>query len=304
MTTGSSTIEPFQLPDWSELPPPVQGTWQTLAADLPLPPDTQFAGPDRQKLYELSPAEWAARIGRDPVLAGKVLAVANSAALGQATAVVSIARAAVLLGYNLLETILIAYHLEGVIGRWPKYPRAHFEHTRDCCAAASVCGFHLAKIAGLADSELLGTSALLARLGALVYGLAWPDPGLEYAQLPDEVSRMRYELERWQVTASHLSGLVARQWGLPVVLQSLLANHSRPLIESVAPDGTGREIISICCATVLGAGAVAGRPLNRVFAAPEYAQLLQNVNDAGLTFPLSVVLSSEKLARELQALRS
>ena len=295
--------EAWHLPHWDELAPSVQFTWQERAAEITIPPDTQFSSASRKRLYELSPFEWEARIARDPVLAGRVLAVANSAAFGQVRQVSSLARAVILLGYNLLETILIAYHLEGVIGRWPKFPRAHFEYARNCAAAASVCGFHLARAAELDDPELAGTSALLSRLGALVLGLTWPAPGPEYAGLPDEVERLRYELKRWQAGVCHLSALVARQWGLPENLVDLLADYPRPLIEQGTTASQDRGCIVVCCASVLAAAATAGMPLAEHLALPAYQTLRENLLACSLDCITDQAMSSERVARELLALR-
>jgi hypothetical protein len=291
-----------ELPYWSELPLPVRGTWQALAAELPIPPDTQFSGSSRTRLYELSPLQWEKHISRDPVLAGKVLAVANSAAFGQARSVSSLSRAVLLLGYNLLETILIAYHMEGVIGRWPNYPKEHFEYVRRWCASASVCGFHLARAAQLDNAEMLGTSSLLARLGALVLGLAWPAPGPDYIRQPHELARLNYELGRWHAASCHLSAMVAQQWGLPEELQALLAGHSRPLVEGLPAGSADQNTVVVCWATVLGAAEASGKPFIELLAMPAYAQLLVNAGTCGLRDALDETVHSERLPRELQAL--
>jgi HD-like signal output (HDOD) protein len=293
-----------QIPDWGEMPLPVRGTWQSLAAEIPIPADAQLSSSNKIQLYELSPMQWEKYIGSDPVLAGKVLAVANSAAFGQSRHVTSLARAVLLLGYNMLETILMAYHLEGVIGRWPSYPKEHFEFVRRWCAAASVCGFHLARAAHYEDPETLGTSSLLARLGTLVLGLAWPAPGPEYARMPNEIARLQYELGRWKAATCHLSMMVAQQWGLPDELAEMLGRHSRPLIEGCSAACKDYRPLIVCCATVLGAAVAAGRPLPEYIAQPAYAQLLVNTGTCGLRAALDETIYNDRLAHELQALGS
>ncbi len=301
MTGTHQPGEELELDGSDDLLMPVHGTWAALATQLPLPSESQFSDASRVRLYEMNPREWERFISSDPVLAGKVLAVANSAAFGQARSVTSVARAVLLLGYNMLETIMVAYYLEGAIGRWPNYPKAHYEFVRRLCASASICGFHLARQLKAPDPETLGTASLLARLGALVLGLATPRPGSIYAKLPNEVSRLELEQERWKVQTCFLSTLIAQQWGLPVEVTELLRNHTRPLKEGSPLSCTNYDALIVCCATVLGTAEAAGQSFHDHLAAPAYQQLIVNAQTCGIYDALQELCTSVKLRRELQA---
>lgn len=298
------TRQPGEKPDQEsagDLLMPAHGTWAALASQLPLPSESQFSDASRVRLYEMNPREWERFISSDPVLAGKVLAVANSAAFGQARSVTSVARAVLLLGYNMLETIMVAYYLEGAIGRWPDYPRAHYEFIRRLCASASICGFHLGRHANMHDPETLGTASLLARLGSLVLGLSVPHPGSSYASLPNEVTRLEFEQKQWKVQSCFLSTLIAQQWGLPRELSELLLNHTRPLVEGCPMSCTNHDALIVCCATVLGAAYTRGHSFREHLELPAYQQLIVNTQTCGIYNALQESIVSAKLLRELQA---
>jgi HD-like signal output (HDOD) protein len=293
----------FELPGWEQLPQYTRERWHKLAIELPIPPDAGHSGSGRKRLYELGPDEWEARISRDPVLSGKVLAVANSAAMGQSRRITSVARAVVLLGQNILQAILYAYHLEGVIGRFPDYPRSLFDYIRRWCAASAACGLHLARAAGEEDPPLIGTAALLARLGSLVLGLNWPPPGPEYLDFRDELSRLRYELERFKVASCHLTHAVTSHWNLPDELVWLASGHSLAVAEELDSGASTRQAALTGLAVALGASVAGTSGLDEaLLARPEYSVLAGNVARLKLDHALTQAVHGEGLQRDLAAL--
>lgn len=213
---------PALVQPWDILPAPLRDHWQRVLAEVPIPPalisDIQLG-----IISEILDAkELTAKVGRDPLLAGKVLAVANSAALGLSGRVTSLERAIIHLGTNLVQAVVLAYQMELVLKHWPGYPREHLNYVRAWGAGSSVLAHHFANTLRLPDAGTISTAALLARLGSMLIGLVRPAPGTEYRQTTTEVHRLELENRVWHITHPVLSERLALLWGLPEVIQAML----------------------------------------------------------------------------------
>ena len=288
---------------WDDLPSGVRERWLEQVRDVAIPP---ILGPTNlsQLLAEnVDPRELTRRISRDPLLASRILAVANSAAMGLIKRVTSLERAVVHLGTNLVQTIVVCYQLEMILKQWPNYPREHFNYVRAWSAGAAVLAQHFGAAAKCSEPYVLSTAALLTRLGTLLLGIAQPPPGLEYRQQPNEIARLELEWRSWGVHSAALSAQLAQHWGLPEPLPTLLKRHVEPLCVESEQGATERDLLVVCVAVVMTASYLTSEKADPRFVLDRvaYETLKTNLRQLGLR---DVVLSTwavPRVQRELAA---
>lgn len=236
---------------WDDLSEETRQRWRFQITKIALPPlisDTQAALADME---EFDPRELAGFVSRDPLLGGKLLAVANSAAMGLYNPVTTFERAIVTLGYSVVQSIIVAYYLEATLKLWPEFPRAHFSFVRRISAGSTVLASRIATQARLRSANLLGTAALLARLGALVLGLVRPWPDHSYRQIPNEALRLKYEMEKWGISTPVLSGQLLKHWGIPQPLPLLVERQCEPLLAELEPGREDYSVLVLCASTAM-----------------------------------------------------
>jgi HD-like signal output (HDOD) protein len=240
-----------QVQAWDELPVDVRERWQKILTGIVIPPMFSAGNVYREIHEDQEAEEIAAALAYDPLLGARVLAVANSAMAGQVNRVTSLQRAVVILGFNVVHTVMLTYQLEYLYKNWPAFPIAHFEFVRCWCAVSSLLSAYFGKATRHPDRATLSTAALMARLGSLVLGLCRPTPGTEYAAMPNETSRLKHEVESWGVTSPVLSGQLARQWGLPETLAGMLERSWEPLFKEMAKGRDEHSLVLLATAAVL-----------------------------------------------------
>lgn len=291
------------LLDWESLPVPVRKHWHDVLQQTPMPP-ASFGDVAATVSRELAPEEWAAIVAGDLVLSGKVLAVANSAAMGLVKPATDVRRAVVHLGSNLTRIIVVGYFVEGLLGRWEHYPREFFQFVRRWSACSSVLAYQIARVARLPEREMIGTTALLARLGSLLLALEWPPPGDEYIQQTDEIARLEHELAKWEIGSPVLGARLARHWALPDPLPALIEQQCLPLLTDLPASDTNRALTAVTAALVLALGflrtpmATAGDLLS----VGAYLTLQANLASLELAAPCADAWGSSGTQKELLAI--
>jgi HD-like signal output (HDOD) protein len=292
-STGQLTAK--RIVSWDELPAAVQKQWLGRITKLTLPPVSYDAREE-----ELSPKELVGRVKQDPMLCAKILAVANSAAQGQVQPVTSIERAAVRLGTNMLRIIIAAYHLEAIFGHYPNYSREHFAFVQRWSCAASVFAYHLAAHGDSTDRHMLSTAALVSRLGCLILGVIEHGPDGSYRDIQFETERSSFESERWKATTPLLSEQLARHWGLPDPLPSLLRLQEQPLVEEVELDSEGLNLLILCLSSIVAAASINGGsdvPL-AILGDAHYEMLAKNMVSHHLGDAVRDTWTSKRMQRE------
>jgi len=168
-------------------------------------------------------AEVVKLLERDPVLAARLLALAQSAQYARRSPVMTLRQAAVRLGLEALTQMVLQAALTLRIFRPPGYAwlgRRLNRHssavahvTRDLCRRASLAADHSFTVGLLHD---IGLTACL--------GLATEQPS--WSRLPFEALSPAVD-----AVHAHASGLIARSWGLPEPIPSILAHHHQPLVD-------------------------------------------------------------------------
>jgi len=294
-------MHPMQT--WGNLPPSVQDRWTDIIRRIPLPP-ISFGRVAFTALEKIEPDEWLKLISTDPLLCAKLLVVANSASMGLIAPITSLKRAVIHLGGAIVRIIVLGYYIEGLLARWDHYPRNHFAFIKSWSSCSAAIAHSFAKETQLADPETLATAALLSRVGSLLPGLAWPGPGREYAQLPNEIARVEYELNTWQISSQVLSEQLLQSWDFPANLQQLAANHLAALAQVREPSAEGQDITVLTTSIVLGASYVQNQDTDiaEVLSMDCNNTLLINIHNFDFLDKLSNVWTSPRLQNDLSTL--
>ncbi len=161
----------------------------------------------------------------DPVLAGRVLQLANSGLYGRRYRVQSVLHAVALLGLKDISRIAITAALSSGLPRETSpWVRAWWRH--------SVASALIADHVGLRELELdFGyTAGLLHAVGALALFQSDPDG---YPRLADSArdsgdDLLQLERDRYGFDHAQLSGLALAEWGIPEELQQAVSEYCFP----------------------------------------------------------------------------
>lgn len=186
------------------------------------------------KLVERSDSsteEVAKLISMDQVLSAKVLKMVNSPVYGFPGRISSIQHALVLLGFNVLRSIIISTSVfevmtENMVGLW--------EHSLGC---AMVCG-GAARMLGFKDAEEYSVAGLLHDLGKVVATVQLPDLKIEIERVVAERDLTYLEAERAVLGFGHdrINAWLADHWKLPPNIKEGLSYHHKPQLARLYPE--------------------------------------------------------------------
>lgn len=193
--------------------------------DMPTVPEVahellrQFDDPDTN-IDEL-----ARTIERDPVIAAKVLRLANSARFHGARDCTNVADAALRLGFNMLRTLVLASAVTGVFRPGGIFDLKRF--WRHSFEVASI-GRLLARQRGI-DADAAFTCGMMHNLGELLIQTAAP----EYAGLlratTSSTAHAADETLQLGFGYPEVGAELARRWNLPRMIQEAIAYQARPM---------------------------------------------------------------------------
>lgn len=187
-------------------------------------------------------------VARDPVIAAKVLRLANSARFRGARESTSIEDAALRLGFNTLRTLVLASAFAGGFKAAPGFDLQSFWY--NSFLVASLCK-PLAKQAGL-DQETAFTCGMLHDIGELLIQSGAPELAPSLAGRATASShRAADETLQLGFGYPEVGAELARRWQLPQVLRDAIGYQARPL---QAPEGNGYALI-VAQAVARGRGA-------------------------------------------------
>ncbi len=163
----------------------------------------------------------------DPVIAAKVLRMANSVRYGAGRKVASLDSAIVMLGLDALKTLVVA---SGVTSTFEKIPGLDArEFWRDSFMVANICKL-IAKNAHDLDPEEAFTCGLLHNIGiALMYMVNGDEMKEIEDQLQADDDRTRLEREKFGYDNNAVGAELAKFWKFPDVIVQALANQGDPL---------------------------------------------------------------------------
>ncbi len=169
-------------------------------------------------------------IGRDQVLSSKVLKMVNSPTYGFPGRIASIQNALVLLGFNVIKSLIISTIVfesmsNGMMGLW--------RHSVGCSMASSEIG----RLLKIENVDELFVAGLLHDIGKVITAVQIPEAHAEIQQLVREEDLLFREAEVQVLGLDHsrIAAWLAEHWNLPANLRAALAGHHRPLSEQNFP---------------------------------------------------------------------
>ncbi|MHC1789976.1 HDOD domain-containing protein [Solidesulfovibrio sp.] len=179
-----------------------------------------------------STTEQVARlISMDQVLSAKVLKMVNSPVYGFPGRISSIGHALVLLGFNVLRSIIVSTSVfevmsENMVGLW--------EHSLGCAMASG----SMARMLKLKDAEEYAVAGLLHDLGKVVATVQLPDLKPEIERVVAERDVFYLEAEREVLGFGHdrINAWLADHWKLPPNIKEGLSYHHKPHLAQLYPE--------------------------------------------------------------------
>jgi HD-like signal output (HDOD) protein len=175
--------------------------------------------------------EVAKLISIDQVLSAKVLKMVNSPVYGFSGRISSIQHALVLLGFNVLRSIIVSTSVfevmtANMVGLW--------EHSLGCAMA---CGA-TARMLGFKDAEEYSVAGLLHDLGKVVATVQLPDLKPEIERVVAERDIYYLEAEREVLGFGHdrINAWLADHWKLPANIKEGLSYHHKPHLAQLYPE--------------------------------------------------------------------
>jgi HD-like signal output (HDOD) protein len=302
------TVQDVLATGFNSLPEELREHW-SAKLDTIKPPPLLLDLHSGMTMDSFDPKRLGALVSQDPVLAAKLLAVANSALYAPAQPITAVGRALVHIGFVMARTIISSYQLELSFGGPRDLPLRHMLFVRQWSGVASVLAQHWAQAADLSEQGNAATLALLSRIGTLMLGLGETSGRVgilyldNYIQYPDEISRLHYEQETWGVTTPCLSAELARRWGVPSPLPELLLRSWQPLVREQPDTEEGRQLTLACAAVALAADYIRVTEFSpeMLLEQPAYAILGENLHNLRLLHALAPVWKTVRLQRELRA---
>ena len=170
-------------------------------------------------------------ISMDQVLSAKVLKMVNSPVYGFPGRISSIGHALVLLGFNVLRSIIVSTSVfevmtENMVGLW--------EHSLGCAMA---CGA-TARMLGFKDAEEYSVAGLLHDLGKVVATVQLPDLKVEIERVVTGRDLFYLEAEREVLGFGHdrINAWLADHWKLPANIKEGLSYHHKPHLAPLYPE--------------------------------------------------------------------
>jgi len=177
------------------------------------------------------PRDIAHLIERDPVLAARVLRLANSAAFSRGDPITTIGAAVGRLGMNHVRSLCLAVGVVRAFGN--SYRRLdHQRYWQHSVAVGMVAErlTHMSKRYAQVDGEEAYVAGLLHDVGLLVCDQFFP---AEFAAIEEEtdresIGRWRVETTRLGLDHGDIGGQVLSRWQLPAGVMEAVAAHHHP----------------------------------------------------------------------------
>ena len=181
-----------------------------------------------QPIIEIADVERA--LAKDPVLAGRVVAVANSSFYGFPGKVSSLNQACLVLGFHTIRNMVIALGVMQSLRAEGEFNLDHtglWQHSIGTAIASRI----LARCI-LEDEETAFTMGLLHDIGKIVLDIHFTGAYAEVMACRDSEDCLLYEAEESVLGFNHclVGGLIARHWKLPGNIIQAIEQHHTPSV--------------------------------------------------------------------------
>jgi putative nucleotidyltransferase with HDIG domain len=162
-------------------------------------------------------------ISKDQVLAAKVLRLVNSGFYGFRTPITTITQAMVLLGFDVVKTLVLSASVLDILELMNKYLAGLWEHSLATARVANALGERLR----LPNPEEIAVAGLLHDLGKVIIAQRFPAEHKEIQAVVDRTGCMSLDAEREVLGVTHpeVGMWLLKKWGLPGKLVYPIAYH-------------------------------------------------------------------------------
>ncbi|MEA2085186.1 MAG: HDOD domain-containing protein [Thermodesulfobacteriota bacterium] len=162
-------------------------------------------------------------ISKDHILAAKLLKLVNSAFYGFPQRISSISSAIILLGFNVIKSLIIS---ASIFEFMETQDVELWEHSLGCAVVSSV----LAKRLGVSEPEEISTAGLIHDIGKVAIKMELPGEFEKIHGLVNErgISTLEAEHEILGLNHAEVGGWLAKSWNLPAKLIEPVACHHDP----------------------------------------------------------------------------
>lgn len=209
---------------------------------LPSPNGVALAIMDLWQDERTTVQQLAQLVQTDPALCGRLLKLANAAAMG-GRELAAIPEAIVRVGMKTVGQLAVAFslidtHSDGFCRAF-QY-RDYWSH----CLLMALLSRELAQATRLGPPQDLFACGLLARIGMLAFATIYPDDyGRLIAEKPDDLSEA--EQRRFGVDHNELSELLMLDYGVPRALAEPARFHEAPEASEFAPDSRPAKLTTL-----------------------------------------------------------
>jgi putative nucleotidyltransferase with HDIG domain len=174
-----------------------------------------------------SPSASAVAVGeevsKDQVLAAKVLRLVNSGFYGFRTPITTITQAMVLLGFDVVKTLVLSASVLDILELMNKYLSGLWEHSLATARVANALGERL----GLPNPEEIAVAGLLHDLGKVIIAQRFPAENKEIRAVVEKKNCLQLDAEREVLGVTHpeVGMWLLKKWGLPGKLVYPIAYH-------------------------------------------------------------------------------
>lgn len=169
-------------------------------------------------------------ISKDHILAAKLLKLVNSAFYGFPQKVSSLSSAIILLGFNVIKSLIIS---ASIFELMESQDVELWEHSLGCAVASSV----LAKKLGVSDPEEISTAGLIHDIGKVAIKMELPDQHAAINRMvhDKQIGMLDAELTILHLHHAEVGGWLAKSWNLPTKLVEPVSFHHHPELARERP---------------------------------------------------------------------
>ncbi len=203
--------------------------------EIPPLPDSVNAVIKAIRDPKVSARDITGMIANDVAISSKILKVVNSAYYGFKGNISSITHAIVILGFNVLKSLVMSFSvyglIEGLDSKGPFSLRDFWYHSVGVACASKV----LSGMLGFKNGEEFFTQGLLHDAGKLALYRLEPELFLHIVSRAKREDRSFFEVEREEVDIPHpdIAGMLFEAWQMPDnIVESAALHHDIDVIEN------------------------------------------------------------------------
>jgi len=172
----------------------------------------------------VSTAEVSEEIGKDQVLAAKVLKLVNSGFYGFRQPITTITHAMVLLGLDVVKTLVLTASVLDIIDAMNQYLEGLWEHSLGTARAANA----IAERLGIPNPEEVALAGLLHDIGKVIIAQTFPNEHRRIGEVVAEKNCLQIDAEQEVLGVTHpeVGMWLLKKWSLPPKMVYPIAYHS------------------------------------------------------------------------------